>query len=736
MVNYFTGFSLSVCLFVLILSEVKAQVFPADFSQVRVANGITDPTVMAFAADGRIFVAQQNGALRVIKNGTLLATPFITLAVNSSGERGLIGIALDPDFATNNYIYLYYTVADGSHNRLSRFTANGDVVVANSESIVLELDPLSTATNHNGGALAFAPDGKLFIAVGENAKGSNAQNLDTYLGKILRINKDGSVPAGNPFTEGSEQKKRVWAYGMRNPYTISFQPGTGKFFVNDVGQNTWEEVNDVTTGGKNFGWPSAEGTSMNTLYTNPVYIYGRGSTDGTGCAITGGTFFNPATTNYPSQYIGKYFLMDFCNKWINFFDPTLASPTRAAFATAISGDGVSISTGTDGNLYYLSRSADALYKITYNPVAVAPSITQQPSSVSISQGETATFSVSASGSAPLTYQWKKNNVNILNATSASYSIPNAQAADAGNYKVTVSNATGNSTSNEVTLTVIANAPPVAVITTPSKTYLYTAGTAISFSGAGTDAEDGDLPAAAFSWQIDFHHDVHKHDQPAVTGIKSGTFNVPSEGEVSSNVWYRFILTVTDSKGAKAKDSLDVFPEKSTLDFATTPAGLQVTLDGQPLTTPASIVSVRGIRREVGVITPQTINGIEYQFTSWSQGGEAAQTITTPSATTMYTANFSPVVVGLGEEMISSGLNVYPNPVKDEYFYMTVVTDQDLDASLYLADPLSRNVMKVNVSLLKGQNKIPVYIGDLVAGMYALSLKMNGQSISGRVLIMK
>ena len=210
----------------------RAQTYPANFGQVLVSNGIANPTAMAFASDGRIFVSQQAGALRVIKNNSLLPTPFISLTVSSTGERGLLGIALDPDFETNNFIYLYYTVPGSPpHNRISRFTANGDVVLAGSESIVLELDPLSSATNHNGGAMHFGKDGKLYVAIGENATAANAQNLDTYHGKLLRINKDGSVPADNPFTSGSEQRKRVWAYGLRNPYTFSIPTTCENFAV-------------------------------------------------------------------------------------------------------------------------------------------------------------------------------------------------------------------------------------------------------------------------------------------------------------------------------------------------------------------------------------------------------------------------------------------------------------------------------------------------------------------------
>ncbi len=239
-------------------TQAKAQTFTEPgFNQVLVANGISSPTVMSFAPDGRLFVAQQTGALRIIENGILLSTPAITLSVNSSGERGLLGIAFDPDFNNNHFIYLYYTLSSATNNRISRFTLTGNTISPASESVILNLDPLSSATNHNGGTIQFGIDGKMYVGVGENANSANSQNLDTYHGKILRINADGSVPAGNPFTSGTAQRQRVWEYGMRNPYTLSIQPGTGRIFVNDVGQNTWEEVNDCTTGGLNYGWPTA-----------------------------------------------------------------------------------------------------------------------------------------------------------------------------------------------------------------------------------------------------------------------------------------------------------------------------------------------------------------------------------------------------------------------------------------------------------------------------------------------
>ena len=165
---------------ILIATSARAATVPTGFTDAVVASGLTNPTAMAMSPDGRIFVCQQGGALRVIKNGVLLSTPFLTVTVDSAGERGLLGIAFDPNFVSNQLVYIYYTATTPAvHNRISRFTADGDVALAGSETIIMDLPNLSTATNHNGGAMHFGPDGNLYVAVGENANGANAQSLST-----------------------------------------------------------------------------------------------------------------------------------------------------------------------------------------------------------------------------------------------------------------------------------------------------------------------------------------------------------------------------------------------------------------------------------------------------------------------------------------------------------------------------------------------------------------------------
>ncbi|GDY23501.1 hypothetical protein LBMAG56_48480 [Verrucomicrobiota bacterium] len=182
---------------------------PAGFSETRI-RGISSPTAMCLVPDGRVFVCSQGGAVRVVKNDALLATPLINLNVSALEERGLDGVQVDPDFANNGFVYLYYAaLTPAPHNRLSRFTVVGDTANPNTEVILFDLPNLSQSGWHNGGCIQFGPDGKLYFSAGENNIPANAQSLNTTLGKILRINSDGSIPADNPFYKRVLRKGRT-----------------------------------------------------------------------------------------------------------------------------------------------------------------------------------------------------------------------------------------------------------------------------------------------------------------------------------------------------------------------------------------------------------------------------------------------------------------------------------------------------------------------------------------------
>lgn len=216
---------------------------PPGFASVIVASGITGATAMEVASDGRVFVCEQTGTLRIVKDGAFVAQPFVKLEVDSQWERGLIGVALDPDFEKNGYVYVN-SVAPRPypHHRLSRFTARGDVAVRGSEVVLFDGDDQTKMggvipAGHQGGAIHFGKDRKLYVALGEQTAGVPAQRMDSLLGKLLRLNPDGSIPEDNPFFETARGKYRaIWALGLRNPFSFAVQPGTGRIFINDVGE--------------------------------------------------------------------------------------------------------------------------------------------------------------------------------------------------------------------------------------------------------------------------------------------------------------------------------------------------------------------------------------------------------------------------------------------------------------------------------------------------------------------
>lgn len=344
-------------------SRVHLASVPAGFSESIVASGLEGPTAMAFAPDGRLFVCEQTGDLRVIENQQLVAAPFVSLRVDSAGERGLLGVAFDGGFDSNYFVYVYYTVPAhrhaAAHNRVSRFVASGNVAAKHSEQILLDLNNLSSATNHNGGALAFGPDGKLYIGVGENNNGANSQDITNLLGKVLRINADGSIPADNPFAKSKGVNKAIWAIGLRNPFSFSFQPVTAKMLINDVGEHTYEEIN-VGQAGANYGWPRTEGPTNRSRYVSPVFYYkhGRGATSGD--AIVGSAFYSPVNRTYPKNYMGDYFFADLTSGWIRRLDPV--SLDTADFASGVDTP-VALAVSAEGSLYYLARGGGVVGRV-------------------------------------------------------------------------------------------------------------------------------------------------------------------------------------------------------------------------------------------------------------------------------------------------------------------------------------------------------------------------------------
>jgi glucose/arabinose dehydrogenase len=338
----------------------SAPVLPQGFTNSQVVSGLTNPTDMEFAPDGRLFITEDAGRVRIAKpDGTLSTFLDISTKVDSKGERGLLALTFDPGFSTNGYLYIHYTKKATSttppHNRVVRITASGDRAVSGSEKLIFRLGNQSAANQFPqfmGGALDFGTDGKLYVATGDGDTPEKAQKLTNLFGKMLRINTDGTIPPDNPFyARTSGNNRAIWALGLRNPFKFAIQPGTGTIFINDVGHNDFEEINQGAAGA-NYGWPVHEGVANDPPYVDPIFAYGHGSTGTTGCAITGGTFYNPPTVDFPAQYVGDYFFADFCNGWVRTRD---SGGSVTGFASGLERP-IDLEVSKAGELYYLSRS--------------------------------------------------------------------------------------------------------------------------------------------------------------------------------------------------------------------------------------------------------------------------------------------------------------------------------------------------------------------------------------------
>ncbi|MAO08665.1 MAG: hypothetical protein CL596_08140 [Alteromonas sp.] len=365
--------TLTLLSFVLGITSLCSQ----NFELTVFASGITQPTHLVNAGDERLFVAEKTGAIRVINaDGTVNTTPFLDLSgqITTNSERGLLGIAFHPDYANNGYFYVNYSDLNGD-NQISRFSVStADPDIADPTSELPLLDITQTFSNHNGGCLAFGPDGYLYISSGDGGEQGDpnnlAQNTELLLGKILRIDVDNpsggnnyGIPADNPFAGDPSNAQEIWAYGLRNPWKISFDRDTGDFWVADVGQNSVEEVNQVasTEAGINYGWHCFEGSDpydssgcppQNEL-TFPVAEYSHTE----GFSITGGYVYRGILSNTINNL---YFFGDFGTGIIGTVD---ATTSEMNIYDNFSGNWSTFGEDNQGELYVASYGG-TIYKIT------------------------------------------------------------------------------------------------------------------------------------------------------------------------------------------------------------------------------------------------------------------------------------------------------------------------------------------------------------------------------------
>jgi glucose/arabinose dehydrogenase len=307
---------------------------------------LNGPVDFRFLPDGRMILAEKFGAIRLVDDG-VLGEPLIVLPTLTGIEKGVNGIEVDPGFADNGYLYVAYTTLD-NHDRLSRFTMADGAVDPASELLLVEGDQ-PAGPSHHGGAIAFAPDGTIFYALGDNTKPDNSQDLSTLHGKILRINADGTVPEDNPFVGVADAMPQIYAYGFRNPYRMTVTPD-GQLLVADVGEISWEELNLVTAGG-NYGWWPGEGPCDDCGYINPIYAYQR---DALGAALTSVLVYTGST--FDPSFQGKVFIADWARGWIKVLTCAgdYSSCGNVKTFDEDAGSSVNLLQGPDGNIYQVT----------------------------------------------------------------------------------------------------------------------------------------------------------------------------------------------------------------------------------------------------------------------------------------------------------------------------------------------------------------------------------------------
>jgi glucose/arabinose dehydrogenase len=545
-------------LFFLAASNLIAAQVPAGFRDSMVAGNLDLPTACEFAPDGRLFILLKSGVVRIYKNGNLLASPALTLPVTDNSERGMLGIAFDPEFSSNGFIYLYYTTASSDpKNRVSRFTVNGDSIDRSSERIILD-NIRSDAGNHNAGWIQFGKDGRLYIATGDGGENPNfSQSLSGINGKILRINKDGSIPQDNPFAGQNDRRGEIWCYGLRNPWRFTFDSVTGTMFIGDVGQNQFEEVN-IGRRGSNFGWPAAEGRSNNSDFVNPIHTYDH---NGGSASITGGIVYRGST--FPAQYRGAYFFSDYVLGFIRYLKLTPSNTVESVHEfSPDAGHVVHMTQGPDGAIYYALIAERQIRKIQFGSGNNRAPVVKVNSSrrygllpLTVHFSSAGTFDPDGN---PLRYNWNFGDGTTARAQEVDHTF---RAARNFNVRLTVTDSKGAQTQSKILRVFAGDRAPVPVITAPPNGSRVRPGQTVRFIGRATDPDEGTLDRSRLTWTVIQHHNDHTHPFLApLSGVTTGTFTIPVNDHTDGNVFYRIRLKATDSRGLPIIKTVDVHRE--------------------------------------------------------------------------------------------------------------------------------------------------------------------------------
>jgi glucose/arabinose dehydrogenase len=708
------------------------------FVEEIVFSGLTQPTAVRFAPDGRVFVAEKSGIIKVFDNlADTTPTVFADLRtqVYNFWDRGLLGLALDPQFPSNPWVYVSYTrdaeiggtaalwgspgatsdpcptppgpTQDGCvvSGRLSRLQASGNVMVGQ-EQVLID-DWCQQYPSHSVGDLVFGPDGALYASGGDgasfggstdygqsgdprnpcgdppvpvggaqtipSAEGGALRSEDlltpndstTLDGTIIRVDPaTGAALPDNPLASSSDPNaRRIIAYGLRNPYRFTIRPGSNELWIGDVGWSTWEEIDRLASptdaSVENFGWPCYEGNGRQpswdaaglTLCEN-LYASGSGAVvqpsftynhqervdpnddcEGSG-SVTGLAFMPMNSVSYPATYRGALFFADYSRQciWVASAgangQPDFAQ--RRLFRQAA--NPVDLEVGPDNNIYYVDHGGTVRRIIYDAPPQAAISADPESGPVPLTVQFDGTGSYDPGGGA-ITYAWDLDGDGAFDdSTSPTPSYTYTASQD---YTVRLKVTDSRGASGQAAAVISAgNTPPTAVIDTPTVGTTWAVGDTIGFSGHATDAEQGTLPDSALTWTLVLHHcpsTCHAHNVQTFSSTSGGSFVAPDH-DYPSHLELR--LTATDARGLTNTTSVQLDPGTTTLTLESQPSGLSLTAGTTTQTTPFTLTVIEGSTFSVSAPSPQTLDGTNYVFTSWSDGGARSHSVVVSTPVTL------------------------------------------------------------------------------------------------------